>query len=60
MNWSSLGDFLAMGGAGLFVWMSYGACAVILIAEVVSVRRRRERAAAALRGPSAGRKGSNP
>jgi heme exporter protein CcmD len=49
-----------MGGAGLFVWMSYGACAVILIAEVVSVRRRRERAAAALRGPSAGRKGSNP
>ena len=60
MNWSSVGEFLAMGGAGFFVWMSYGACAVILIAEVASVRRRRERAAAALCAPSGGRKESNP
>ena len=53
MNWASLGDFLAMGGAGFFVWMSYGVCAVILIVEVLSVRQRRARAAAALRRASA-------
>ena len=50
MNWASVGDFLAMGGAGYFVWMSYGACALIVIGEVWAVRRRRARAAAALRG----------
>jgi len=49
MNWASFGDFLAMGGAGFFVWMSYGACALVVIAEVWAARRRRARAAAALR-----------
>jgi heme exporter protein D len=54
MNWGSLGEFLAMGGAGFFVWMSYGTCAVMLLVEVWSVRQRRARAAAVLRRASAG------
>ena len=57
MNWSSVGEFLAMGGAGFFVWMSYGACALMVIGEVWAVRRRRARAAAALQrraGPAPG------
>ena len=49
MNWASVSDFLAMGGAGFFVWMSYGACALVVAAELWSVRQRRARAAAALR-----------
>ena len=49
MNWTGFGDFLAMGGAGFFVWMSYGACALVVIAEVWAVRRRARAAAAAAR-----------
>ena len=33
MNWSSLNDFLAMGGYGLYVWGSYGMCALVFVAE---------------------------
>ena len=47
MNWASVGDFLAMGGAGFFVWMSYGVCAVVVIAEIGALRQRRRRARAA-------------
>jgi heme exporter protein D len=47
MNWKSLGDFLAMGGAGFFVWMSYGVCALVAIAEIGTLRQRRRRARAA-------------
>ena len=31
--WNSFSEFLAMGGYGLFVWGSLGACAVVCIAE---------------------------
>ncbi len=44
MNWNSLGQFLAMGGYGYFVWMSYGAALVLIVGEVVNVRLRRRRA----------------
>ena len=47
MTWRSVGDFFAMGGAGFFVWMSYGACALLAIAEVGALRKRRRRAQAA-------------
>ena len=40
-SWSSGSDFLAMGGYGLFVWGSLGMCAVVIIAEVVSLKARR-------------------
>jgi heme exporter protein D len=39
-----VGEFLAMGGYGWYVWMSYGACAVAVVAEVVALRARHRRA----------------
>ena len=36
-----MSNFLAMGGYGFFVWMSYGATAVVLIAEVLALRAKR-------------------
>ena len=39
--WNSFGDFLAMGGYGLFVWGSLGACAVVCIAEPVLLNLKR-------------------
>ncbi|MES2423731.1 MAG: heme exporter protein CcmD [Pseudomonadota bacterium] len=41
MNWSSVSDFLAMGGYGLYVWGSFGMVAAALIAEVVLLKARR-------------------
>lgn len=40
MQWSSLGEFLAMGGYGLYVWTSFGVTALCMAVEVVSIRRR--------------------
>ncbi len=40
MQWNSLSEFLAMGGYGFYVWVSFGATALCLIGEVVLVRRR--------------------
>jgi len=31
----SLQDFLHMGGYGLYVWTSYGLCAIVLILNVI-------------------------
>ena len=59
MNWSSVGEFLAMGGAGFFVWMSYGVAALIVIAEIWAVRQRRARAAATLQRSAARAPGAN-
>jgi heme exporter protein D len=41
MNWASAGDFFAMGGYALYVWGSFGACAVALALEAWLVNRRR-------------------
>lgn len=46
MNWSSLSDFVNMGGYGFYVWSSYGMCAALLAAELWSARARRRRAGA--------------
>ena len=40
MQWSSVSEFLAMGGYGLYVWGSYVVTAVALGVELVLVRRR--------------------
>ena len=40
MIWQSVGDFFAMGGYGLYVWGSFGACALALVLEPVLVGRR--------------------
>jgi heme exporter protein D len=40
MNWTSLDQFLHMGGYGLYVWGSYGVTLAVLLAESVLARRR--------------------
>ncbi|MBI5793423.1 MAG: heme exporter protein CcmD [Rhodocyclales bacterium] len=40
MQWNSVGEFFAMGGYGLYVWGSFGACALLMVAEPLLARRR--------------------
>nr|AMK59221.1 heme exporter protein CcmD [uncultured bacterium UPO46] len=40
MHWNSLGEFFAMGGYALYVWGSFGACALTMLAEPLLVMRR--------------------
>ncbi|MFO7190100.1 MAG: heme exporter protein CcmD [Pseudomonadota bacterium] len=40
MEWGSWSAFWAMGGYGAYVWGSYAVTAVVMIAELVLVRRR--------------------
>ena len=39
--WNSFGDFLAMGGYGLYVWGSLGVCALVCVFEPVSLNLKR-------------------
>ena len=39
MNWGSFGDFLHMGGYGLYVWGSYAVTLVLLAIEALTVAR---------------------
>lgn len=40
MNWNSVGEFLAMGGYGLYVWGSVLASVLLLAAEVGALKMR--------------------
>lgn len=40
MHWNSLGEFFAMGGYALYVWGSFGACALLLVMEPLLLKRR--------------------
>ena len=40
--WNSFGDFLHMGGYGLYVWGSFGVTALIMIVEPIIVARNRK------------------
>jgi heme exporter protein D len=40
MQWNSIGEFFAMGGYGLYVWGSFGACLVLMVAEPLLARHR--------------------
>ncbi|CUJ30804.1 heme exporter protein CcmD [Achromobacter sp. 2789STDY5608621] len=44
MQWESWAAFWHMGGSGAFVWGSYGALALLVLAECVALARRRRRA----------------
>ncbi len=35
-------DFFAMGGYGFYVWGAYGVTALVIVVEVMSVRRARD------------------
>lgn len=41
MNWGSPAEFFAMGGYGLYVWGSFGVCALLMIAEPILAKKRR-------------------
>ena len=43
MSFDNLGDFLAMGGHGLYVWLAYGSAAIVVAANVLGVRSARRR-----------------
>jgi heme exporter protein D len=49
MHWHSVGDFLEMGGYAVYVWGSFGACALAMAADALLARQRHARIAAALR-----------
>ena len=53
MPWSSVSEFLAMGGYAGYVWGSVGACALAMTLEPWLLRRRRERVLGELRRLSA-------
>ena len=42
MNWGSVGEFLDMGGRGLYVWGSYAVFGICLAIETFSLIRRRK------------------
>ena len=44
MNWGSAAEFFAMGGYGLYVWSSYAAVAVLMLAEPLLTARRHRQA----------------
>jgi heme exporter protein D len=44
MNWSSAGEFFAMGGYGWYVWGSYAVTIVLIAAELVLVAARHRNA----------------
>lgn len=40
--WNSPAEFFAMGGYALYIWSSFGVCALVLIWEPVSIRLRKK------------------
>ncbi|MDD5325808.1 MAG: heme exporter protein CcmD [Polaromonas sp.] len=40
MHWKSFGDFLHMGGYGLYVWGSYGVTLLVMSVEALMGRQR--------------------
>ena len=38
--WNSPAEFFSMGGYALYVWGSFGVCAVVLLFEPLSIRAR--------------------
>ncbi len=41
--WNSLVEFFAMGGYALYVWSSFGVCALIMVLEPIAINARRKR-----------------
>lgn len=41
MNWESVSAFINMGGAGVFVWASYGVTAALIAVELIALGKIR-------------------
>ena len=44
MHWNSVAEFFAMGGYAIYVWPSFGACALLMAVETVLVKHRQQAA----------------
>ena len=42
MNWGSPSEFFAMGGHGPYVWGSFGVLALLILIEILLVKKRRK------------------
>lgn len=42
MMWNSPAEFFSMGGYALYVWSSFGVCALILVLEPILINARRK------------------
>ena len=49
MHWNSAAEFFAMGGYALYVWLSFGACALVMIVEPLLVKQRQKAAIESVR-----------
>ena len=49
MTWNSPAEFFAMGGYALYVWGSFGVCALALLIEPILVGKRRSEILRSLR-----------
>lgn len=49
IHWNSFGDFIAMGGYGLYVWGSFGVTALVMVIEPILVARNRKSTIARLK-----------
>ena len=38
--WNSPSEFFAMGGYALYVWSSFGVCALVMLIEPLAIRAR--------------------
>ncbi|MDQ2042984.1 heme exporter protein CcmD [Pseudoalteromonas fuliginea] len=43
MQFDSFSDFIAMGGYGFYIWLSFGTCALILLGILVNSLRDTKR-----------------
>lgn len=44
MSFASAAEFFAMGGHGLYVWLSYAVSLLVVLGNVLTMRRQRRRA----------------
>ena len=49
MQWNNAAEFFAMGGYAFYVWGSFGACALLMIAETWLVQLRQREAITSVR-----------
>jgi heme exporter protein D len=49
MNWESPAAFFAMGGYALYVWGSFGVCALLMLVEPILAKQRRRNILRSLR-----------
>ena len=57
MQWHSVNEFFHMGGYALYVWGSFGACAVAMLVEPLLLHRQEQAVMRSLRRQQRGQAG---